>query len=58
MRGLMQDDPLVLTRILQRATDFHGRTEIVTHQPGGTHRLTYEAFGERVARGGVRFHRQ
>jgi fatty-acyl-CoA synthase len=50
MRGLMQDDQLTLTRILERATTFYPRQQIVTRTPAGDHRESYEEFGERVAR--------
>jgi fatty-acyl-CoA synthase len=50
MRGLMQDDQLTLTRILERATTFYPRQQIVTRTPVGDHRESYEEFGERVAR--------
>ncbi|MFN2589948.1 MAG: long-chain fatty acid--CoA ligase [Actinomycetota bacterium] len=50
MRGLMQEDQLILTRILERATTFHGRQEIVTKTPTGNHRETYEDLGDRAAR--------
>ncbi len=50
MRGLMQHDDLVLTRILERATTFYPRQQIVTKTAQGIHRETYEEFGERVAR--------
>jgi acyl-CoA synthetase (AMP-forming)/AMP-acid ligase II len=50
MRGLMQDDQLTLTRILERATTFYPRQQIITRTPTGDHRESYEEFGERVAR--------
>jgi fatty-acyl-CoA synthase len=50
MRGLMQDDQLTLTRILERATTFFPRQQIVTRTPAGDHRETYEEFGERAGR--------
>ena len=50
MRGLMQRDPLVLTRFLERAVTYYPRAQIVTRTPEGTHRETYEDLGERVAR--------
>ncbi len=46
----MQDDQLTLTRILERATAFHPRGEIVTRVEEGTHRQSYETFADRVAR--------
>ena len=42
MRGLMQDDQLTLTRILERATTFHPRRQVVTRTTAGIHRETYE----------------
>src|SRR5436309_182735 len=50
MRGLMQDDQLTLTRVLERAVTFHPRQRIVTKTPSGVHGESYEEFGERVAR--------
>jgi fatty-acyl-CoA synthase len=50
MRGLMQDDQLTVTRILERAVTFHPRQQIVTKTPYGLHRETYEDLGERVGR--------
>src|SRR5438552_13095052 len=46
----MQHDDLVLTRILERATTLFPRSRIVTRTADGTHRETYEEFGERVGR--------
>ncbi len=50
MRGLMQHDPLVVNRILERAVTLFPRQEIVTWTKGGVHRETFAAFGERVSR--------
>jgi fatty-acyl-CoA synthase len=50
MRGLMQDDQLILTRILERATAFFPRQQIVTRTASGDHRETYEELGDRAAR--------
>src|SRR5205807_1231557 len=50
VRGLMQHDDLVLTRILDRAQSLHRRGRIVTKTAEGTHRASYEEFGERVGR--------
>ena len=50
MRGLMQDDQLILTRILERAITFHPRQQIVTKTPAGVERQTYEDLGERAGR--------
>jgi fatty-acyl-CoA synthase len=48
MRGLMQDDQLTLTRILERATTYHPRQQIVTKSHQGILRETYEEMGERA----------
>jgi fatty-acyl-CoA synthase len=50
MRGLMQDDQLTLTRILERATTFHPRRPVVTRTAAGIHRETYEELGDRARR--------
>ncbi|HYV02099.1 MAG TPA: AMP-binding protein, partial [Actinomycetota bacterium] len=50
MRGLMQDDQLTITRILERAVTFHPRQQIVTKTAEGIHRESYEELGERVGR--------
>ena len=50
MRGLMQEDQLILTRLLERATTYQPDHEILTLTPGGIHRQTYRELGERVAR--------
>jgi fatty-acyl-CoA synthase len=50
MRGLMQHDDLVLTRILERALAFHPRQQIVTKTAAGISRETYEDLGDRVSR--------
>jgi fatty-acyl-CoA synthase len=50
MRGLMQEDQLTVTRILERAVTFHPRQQIVTKTPYGVRRETYEDLGERVGR--------
>ena len=50
MLGLMQEDQLILTRILERAVMFYPRQQIATRTPAGMHHETYEDFGERVAR--------
>jgi len=46
----MQEDQLVLTRILERATTFHPRQQVVTKTPSGVQRETYEDVGHRTAR--------
>jgi len=50
MRGLMQDDQLTITRILERAVSFHPHQQIVTKVADGIHRQSYEELGERVGR--------
>ncbi|HEX9375307.1 MAG TPA: long-chain fatty acid--CoA ligase [Actinomycetota bacterium] len=50
MRGLMQQDPLILTRILERARTLAPRGQIATRTPEGMHRETYADLGERCAR--------
>ena len=50
MRGLMQHDELVLTRILERAGTFHPRQQIVTKTATGIERESYEDMAERAAR--------
>jgi fatty-acyl-CoA synthase len=50
MRGLMQHDSLVLTRILERAATYSPRGQIATRTPEGMHRQTYADLGERCAR--------
>jgi fatty-acyl-CoA synthase len=50
MRGLMQHDSLVLTRLLERAAMYFPRGGIATRTPDGMHRETYADLGERSAR--------
>ena len=50
MRGLMQHDPLVVNRILERAVTLFPRQEIVTWTKDGVHRETFAAFGGRASR--------
>jgi acyl-CoA synthetase (AMP-forming)/AMP-acid ligase II len=50
MRGQMQHDPLVLTRLLERAATYSPRGQIATRTPEGMHRETYADLGERCAR--------
>jgi fatty-acyl-CoA synthase len=50
MRGLMQHDPLVVNRILERAVTLFPQQEIVTWTKNGVHRETFAAFGGRVER--------
>jgi len=49
MRGLMQDWPLLISRIADHAEHFHGEVEIVTQAiEGGRHRYTYKDFALRA----------
>jgi len=50
MRGLMQHDELVITRILERAQMFHPRQQIVTKTATGVQRESYEDMADRAAR--------
>ena len=50
MRGLMQHEPLTITRILERSTTLFPRQQIVTKTADGLHRQTYEDLGDRAAR--------
>ncbi len=50
MRGLMQRDPLVLTRLLDRAVSYYPRATITTKTADGLHRETYEELADRVGR--------
>ncbi len=50
MKGLMQQDPLTVNRIFERATTMFPRQQIVTKTPDGLHRESFEEFGERVGR--------
>ena len=44
MRGLMMDEPLMISSLLEHAAAAHGSTEIVARTPeGGLHRTTYGA---------------
>jgi fatty-acyl-CoA synthase len=49
MRALMQDEQLLLTRIMERAADYYPATEIVTRTPSGSHRETYRQLADRAA---------
>ena len=52
MLGLMQDWPLLVTRILEHAAQWHGDREIVSRSvEGPIHRTTYAA--ARQARGAI-----
>jgi fatty-acyl-CoA synthase len=50
MDGLMQQDPLTVNRIFERATTMFPRQQIVTKAPDGMHRESFEEFGDRVGR--------
>jgi len=50
MRGMMSDQPLLITMLIRHAARFHGEVEIVSRPvAGGTHRYTY-ADAERRSR--------
>ncbi|MEK9937287.1 MAG: AMP-binding protein, partial [Ilumatobacter sp.] len=50
----MQDVPLSIGHLFDRAEKYHGHREIVTAVPGGRERTTYAAWAERTRRlGGV-----
>jgi acyl-CoA synthetase (AMP-forming)/AMP-acid ligase II len=54
MRGLMQDVPLSITHLFDRAEQMFAHKTIVTAVPGGRRRTTYGAWAERTRRlGGV-----
>ena len=54
MKGLMQDGPLVLTNLFDRAEKLFPEKEIVTATATGTERETYGEWAERTRRlGGV-----
>lgn len=54
MRGLMQDVPLNISHLFDRAEQYHGRKEIVTATATGRERSTYAQWAERTRRlGGV-----
>ncbi len=50
MRGLMQHDPLIVNRILERAVMLFPKQEIVTWTKEGLRRESFATFGERVSR--------
>ncbi|HET7482942.1 MAG TPA: long-chain fatty acid--CoA ligase [Actinomycetota bacterium] len=50
MQGLMQDYPLTLVHIFERAEKLFGDKRIVTASPGGLQRSTYAEFCERTRR--------
>ncbi len=54
MQGLMQDTPLTITHLFDRAERYHGHKEIVTATGAGLERTNYAAWAERTRRlGGV-----
>ncbi len=54
MLGVMQDVPLSISHLFDRAEKYHGRKEIATAIPGGRERRTYAQWAERTRRlGGV-----
>ena len=50
VKGLMQDEQLTLTSILERGVALFPASTIATLTGGGTHRESFEEFGGRVAR--------
>ena len=49
MKGLMQNQPLLLSSLLQHADRFHGGTEIVSRTvEGPIHRYTYKDAARRT----------
>jgi fatty-acyl-CoA synthase len=54
MRGLMQDEPLVLTHLFERAERMFGTKTVTSSTPGGIERVTYTEWAKRTRRlGGV-----
>jgi fatty-acyl-CoA synthase len=54
MKGLMQDTPLVIPHIFDRAEKYFGHKEVVTAGSGGIDRITYADWAARTRRlGGV-----
>ncbi len=54
MHGLMQDVPLTITHLFDRAEQYHGHKSIVTATGTGRERTTYDAWAGRTRRlGGV-----
>ena len=54
MLGVMQDVPLSISHLFDRAEKYHGRKEIITAVPDGRERRTYAQWAERTRRlGGV-----
>jgi len=54
MQGLMQDVPLTITHLFDRAERYHGHKEIITATGAGRERTTYAAWADRTRRlGGV-----
>ena len=51
MQGLMQQQPLLISSLIEHAAAFHGDTEIVSVLPeGGQHRTTWKEVGIRARR--------
>ncbi len=50
MKGLMQDVPLNISHLFDRAERYHGHKEIVTATATGRERTTYAAWAERTRR--------
>src|SRR5690348_11488034 len=52
MRGLMMDEPLMISSILEHSATIHATTEVVARTPeaGGIHRTTYGEAHRRAKR--------
>jgi acyl-CoA synthetase (AMP-forming)/AMP-acid ligase II len=48
MQGLMQDVPLTITHLFDRAEKYHGHKEIITATPQGVERTTYGQWARRT----------
>ncbi|WP_394938144.1 long-chain fatty acid--CoA ligase [uncultured Ilumatobacter sp.] len=48
MQGLMQDVPLTINHLFDRAERYHGHKEIITAAAGGLERTTYAEFARRT----------
>lgn len=48
MQGLMQDVPLTITHLFDRAEKYHGHKEIITATPQGVERTTYAQWARRT----------
>ena len=48
MQGLMQDVPLTINHLFDRAERYHGHKEIITAAADGIERTTYADFARRT----------